>query len=270
MSENFQNNEQRDASEKITQTTDSTLERLVEALTKIDATINRLNDRLEALERRVNAGQAANKKQARWNLSELGEDDFDATFDDWTDYPDAYKKGFDNDWDDDCGNCDECEVREFCDSDDEWEDVYDCAADVDEFSNGSATVSKVRHFDDCGLKVGERDDEWITPNELKAAENAEKIALERGTYRVGVDLPSGRYWAKPLEKSAVVRVICSQWRGVYTLECEKETPERTKNSGAFNLAMKLIDGATMRTDDPIELTYLSPIETTPNKTLIDE
>ncbi len=256
MSEKKQNDERRDESKKETQTpTDSTLERLVEALTKIDATLNRLNDRLETLERRVDDRQTAKKNKAWRDLRGLDEDDFDAPSD-WSDYPDAYKKEF----------------EEFDDVDD-WEDVYDCAADVDEFSNGGGKGE--RRVDDWydeddpykgwaerygRPKVGERDDEWVSPNELKAAEHAEKIALEAGTYRVGTDLAPGRYLAKAREESAVVRVVCSQWRGVYTLERDDETSERTKKTRTFDIAMKLLDGATMRTDDPIELIYLSPIE----------
>jgi hypothetical protein len=258
MSGNFQNDERRDDSKVETQaSTDSTLERLVEALMKIDATLNRLNDRLETLERRLDDGQTAKKNKARRDLRYLNEDDFDAP-PEGSDYFDAYKKGDDGD---DDWNFDDA---------DEWEDVYDCAADVDEWGDGAGTGAKVRRFNDFGQKVGETDDELVWANELKAAENAEKIALEPGTYRVGVDLPSGRYLAKSRGGSAVVRVVCSQWRGVYTLDCDDERLERTKKLETFRLAMKLIDGATMRTDDPIELTYLSPVEPLSSKTPSDD
>ena len=288
MSEKNQNDERRDEAKKESQTpTDSTLERLVEALTKIDATLNRLNERLETLERRVDDGQTAKKNKAWRNLRELDEDDFDAPSD-WSDYPDAYKKGF-ADVDD----------GENCDDSADWEDVYDCAADVDEFSNvaenddrvadhwndwddepyrewakrfGRSRVgtgnSKARRFDDYGPKIGERDDEWVSPNELKAAETAEKKTLEPGTYRVGTDLEPGRYLAKPLAGSAVVRVECSQWRGVYTLKRDEETPEK-KKTRKFDIAVKLIDDATLRTVEPIEVIYLGPIEPSTNQMLND-
>lgn len=175
---------------------DSTLERLVDALTKIDASLNRLNDRLEALEKRLEekTAVAAPRGFKRRTLAGLDEDAFDA--------PGAL--------------------------------------------GGLGG----------GLKVGERDDEWVSPNELKAAETAEKIVLEPGTYRAGIDLKPGRYYPTCRNETAVLRVQCSQWRSVTTLSRDKE-----KQNGAFcAVALKLIDGATLRTDDPINLVYLGPID----------